>query len=196
MFQGTKGIKFLFYTNLLVYALIFVLASLGLNLLGFFALWNFNSDYFLPHQLITYQFLHGGLMHLVFNMLAMVSILPVVEDYLDTKKFLIYYLICGIFAGLFNSFITGSNIPMVGASGSIWGMVVMFALLYPNTKLNFMLIPYGIKAKWMVGVLAAIELILGLSNVSDGIGHMAHIGGGIMGLLLLMYEKHIIKNPN
>lgn len=196
MFQGTQGIKFLFYANLLTYAVAFILGLLGINVLGLFVLWNFNSDYFMPHQLITYQFLHGGLMHLAFNMLAMISLLPVVEDYLSTKRFIIYYLICGAFAGLFNSFVTGSNIPMVGASGSIWGMVVMFALLYPNTKLNFMFIPYGIKAKWMIGVLATIELILGLSNVSDGIGHFCHVGGMIMGLILFTLHKYESKMTN
>lgn len=196
MFQGTKAVKFLFYTNLIVFAITFLSASIGVNLISPFALWNYNTDYFMLHQLITYQFLHGGLLHLVFNMLALISILPVVEDYLDSKKFLIYYFLCGIFAGVFNTYLTGSNIPMVGASGSLWGMTVMFALLYPNTELNFMLIPYGIKAKWMIGGLALIELFLGLNQVSDGIGHLAHIGGGIMGLALFFFEKYIVRNPN
>lgn len=193
MFQGTKAVKFLFYSNLIIFAITMIV---GLNSLGIFALWNYNSDYFLPFQLVTYQFLHGGIMHLVFNMLALISILPAVEDYLDSKKFIVYYILCGIFAGVFNTFLTGSMVPMVGASGSIWGMVVMFALLYPNTELNFMLIPYGIKAKWMIGGLAILELFLGLSGVNDGIGHLAHIGGGIMGLSLFFYEKYIVKNPN
>jgi membrane associated rhomboid family serine protease len=196
MFQGTQSVKFLFYTNLLIFAITLILAALNINILGPFVLWSYNSDLFFIHQLVTYQFLHGGLLHLIFNMLALVSILPIVEDYLDSKKFLMYYLICGIFAGLFNTFITGSNIPMVGASGSIWGMVVMFAILYPNTKLNFMFIPYGIKAKWLIGVMAIIELILGINQVNDGIGHLAHIGGGLMGLFLFTYEKYIVKNPN
>lgn len=193
MFQGTQSVKFLFYTNLLVF--LFSLLA-GKAFLFLFALWNYNSDYFLLHQVITYQFLHGGLVHLAFNMLALISILPAVEDYLDSKKFLIYYLICGIFAGLFNTFVTGSMVPMVGASGSIWGMVVMFALLYPNTKLSLMFIPYGIKAKWLIGGLALLELILGFSQVNDGIGHLAHIGGGVAGLSLFVYEKYIAKNPN
>jgi membrane associated rhomboid family serine protease len=196
MFQGTRSVKFLFYTNLIIFATSLVLAATKFNMLQFFVLWSYNSDLFLPHQLVTYQFLHGGLLHLIFNMLALVSILPSVEDYLDSKKFLIYYLICGIFAGLFNTFITGSNIPMVGASGSIWGMVVMFALLYPNAKMNIFLIPYGIKAKWLIMSLALIEIALGFGGASDGIAHLAHIGGGIMGLLLFGYEKYIVKNPN
>lgn len=196
MFQGTQSVKFLFYTNLLIFAITFVLAALNINILGPFVLWSYNSELFLPHQLITYQFLHGGFLHLIFNMLALVSILPAVEDYLDSKKFLIYYLICGIFAGLFNTFMTGSTIPMVGASGSIWGMVVMFAILFPNTEMSLFLLPIGIKAKWLILGLAAIELMLGLNGAADGVAHLAHIGGGIMGLILLGYEKYIVKNPN
>lgn len=196
MFQGTKAIKFLFYTNVLTFGISALLMMMGINVIGLFALWNYHLEYFMPHQLITYQFLHGGIMHLLFNMLAMISLLPSVEDYLGTKKFVIYYLLCGIFAGLFNSFMTASNIPMVGASGSLWGMVVVFALLFPNTKLNFMFVPYGIKAKWMIGVLAAIELILGLSNVSDGIGHFCHVGGMIMGLILFTLHKYESKMTN
>lgn len=196
MFQGTQSVKFLFYTNLLIFAITFVLAALNINILGPFVLWSYNSELFLPHQLITYQFLHGGFLHLIFNMLALVSILPSVEDYLDSKKFLIYYLICGIFAGLFNTFMTGSTIPMVGASGSIWGMIVMFAILFPNTEMSLFLLPIGIKAKWLILGLAAIELMLGLNGVADGVAHLAHIGGGIMGLILLGYEKYIVKNPN
>ena len=188
MFQGTQSVKFLFYTNLLIFAITFVLAALNINILGPFVLWSYNSELFLPHQLITYQFLHGGFLHLIFNMLALVSILPAVEDYLDSKKFLIYYLICGIFAGLFNTFMTGSTIPMVGASGSIWGMVVMFAVLFPNTELLFMFIPIPIKAKWFVLGYGAFELFSGLKgSAGDNIAHFAHLGGMLFGFILLKY---------
>ena len=86
MFQGTRSVKFLFYTNLIIFATSLVLAATKFNMLQFFVLWSYNSDLFLPHQLVTYQFLHGGLLHLIFNMLALVSILPSVEDYLEIRS--------------------------------------------------------------------------------------------------------------
>jgi membrane associated rhomboid family serine protease len=125
-------------------------------------------------------------------MFALISILPSVEKYLETKKFLMYYLMCGIFAGLFNSFLTNEDVPMVGASGSIWGMVVMFAFIYPNEKLNLMFIPYGIKAKWLIGAMAILERFLAINSLSDGVAHYAHIGGGIMGTILIAYEKFLM----
>lgn len=145
------------------------------------------------YQLITYQFLHGGFIHILFNMLALLSLGPDVEEHLSTKKFIIYYLLCGVASGLFNSFMTGENIPMIGASGSIWGIIVMFTFLFPNVKLNLIFIPIGIKAKWLIGFLAFIEIYACLQGVSDGTAHFGHVGGGLMGLILIIYELYIKK---
>ena len=196
IFQGTKGVRILFYTNVIVFALSSILQLIGVPIIENLALFNYNTEYFHTYQIITHQFLHGGVIHILFNMLVLISLAPQVEEYLDTKKFIIYYLICGVFAGLFHSFMVGGNIPMVGASGSIYGIVSMFALIYPNTKLSLMFIPIGFKAKWLIGIMMLIELILGIYGPSDGIGHFAHLGGGIMGLCLFIYERYVFKNPN
>lgn len=158
---------------------------MGLNIFNFFALWSPISENFFIWQLVTHQFLHGGFFHILFNMLALLSLGPHVEDYIGKKDFLKFYLICGVVAGLFNSLLTSSiDNPMVGASGAIFGIFSFFALAFPNEKLYAFFIPYGIKARFLLGILIGVEVLLALiSNGSDGIGHWAHIGGALCGYI-------------
>lgn len=185
MVQTTPVIKNIFYLNIFCFLISILSALMGLNIFNFFALWSPISENFFIWQLVTHQFLHGGFFHILFNMLALLSLGPHVEDYIGKKDFLKFYLICGVVAGLFNSLLTSSiDNPMVGASGAIFGIFSFFALAFPNEKLYAFFIPYGIKARFLLGILIGVEVLLALiSNGSDGIGHWAHIGGALCGYI-------------
>ena len=159
-----------------------------------FALWDIGSPNFHWFQLITSMFIHGGIFHIFGNMLALLSLGPIVEERMTTKRFLFYYLFCGVIGGLLQSTLTVG--PAVGASGAIWGIVMMFVLISPNMKLSLFLLPIGIKAKYLIGVLFLIELVSAFNGSSDNIGHFAHIGGGLTGASLFLYERYISRNVN
>lgn len=198
MFQGTKAVKTIFYTNIIAFIVFKLLELINLGgLMGIFCVWPFNSNLFFPSQLITYQFLHANLLHIAFNMLAFISLAPLVENYLSTtRKFYIYYLVCGIMSALLHMSMVDGNSPLVGASGSIWGMTAMFALIHPNQKMNIMFIPIDFRSKHLIGLLFIIEVILCLLGQKDSVSHWGHVGGAITGFLFFMYEKYIYKNPN
>jgi membrane associated rhomboid family serine protease len=196
MFQASSGVKSIFYINVAVFLIMVVFQLLGTDLTGLLACFNWQSSSFIPTQLITYQFVHGGILHILANMLALVILAPIVEDWLGTKKFYIYYLICGVMSAILHIFMVGGNVPLVGASGSIWGMVAMFAFLSPNTQLSLFLLPIGIKAKHLIPVLFAIEVFCCIFVSSDGIAHWGHVGGAITGGILYFIDKFILKNRN
>ena len=128
-------------------------------------------------------------------MLALLSIGPQVEKYLGEKKFLPFYLICGVGSAMLHmTLIPNLNIPMVGASGAIFGLLGFFSIIHPNEKLYAFFIPVGIKAKYLIGVLIAVEVILGLLSKSDGVGHWAHVGGALTGILLYLFNKKYLRN--
>jgi len=196
MFQNaTSTVKTLFYINVFVF-LITLLAGfsgLGDQFMTTFALFNYRSPMFMPWQLITHMFMHGGLMHILFNMLALVSLAPLVESSLGSRKFLTYYLICGLSAAFLHMFLIPSNVPLVGASGAIYGIAMIFSCLFPNEKLYFMFIPIGIRAKYLMPILFLIEIYCGFFFQGDGIGHFAHVGGGLAGLLLFYFDGYLSK---
>ena len=146
-----------------------------------------------PWQLVTYMFMHGGFAHLFFNMYTLYIFGSVLENIWGTKKFLTFYFVTGIGAGLFNILIqhlTGDFALMVGASGSIYGVLMGYAMLYPDSVLTLIIPPVSMKAKWFVLIFAGIELLLGLSNSpADNVAHFAHLGGLVFAFLLLMFWK-------
>jgi len=195
MFESTPLVKRIFYINVVSFILTLILATLDISIFSLFALWSPESGNFYFWQLLTHQFLHGGFFHIIFNMLALLSLGGHVENYLGEKKFLYFYLICGAFAGFFHMLLINSgNVPMVGASGALFGIFSFFALAYPNEKLYAFFIPVGIKSKVLLGVLIGIEVILGLVSTSDGVGHWAHVGGALMGLAFFYLNKNFLKN--
>lgn len=198
MFQGTKAVKTIFYANIITYIVFQILGLINLGgLMSLFCAWPFEHKLFIPFQLITYQFLHAGILHIAFNMIAFISLAPLVENYLSTtRKFYIYYLICGIMSALLHMIMVDGNSPLVGASGSIWGVTAMFALISPNQKLNIIFIPIDIKSKYLIGALFLIEVSLCILGSKDSVSHWGHVGGAITGFLFFMYEKYICKNPN
>lgn len=159
------------------------------------------SPYFQPFQLVTHMFMHGNFMHILFNMFGIFMFGTAVEYYLGPKKFLAFYLISGFGAMLLHwvimylQFTYGNvdpymvNIPMMGASGALFGILVAFAMFFPNTPLMLIFLPIPIKAKYFVAIYAAMELFLGLGNFQSGVAHFAHLGGALAGFLLILYWK-------
>ncbi len=138
-------------------------------------------------QLVTYLFLHGGITHLLFNMLALWMFGTPLEGDWGTRQFLKYYFICGIGAGIcdvaMNAVMGNWLTSTIGASGAIYGLLLAFGVCYPEqTVLMGFLFP--IKAKYMVMIYAAIELYLSI-GVNNGVSNIAHLGGMVVGLLYL-----------
>jgi len=182
-----------------------------------FAAYYFDSPAFHPWQIITYMFLHGGWLHIIFNMFVLFSFGPIVEYTLGSKKFFNFYFICGIGAVLLQILVQvhgitgGFTIPhpelessylqfganaqnlydiyhgsVVGASGAIFGVMIAFAMLYPNMEMMIMFIPVPVKAKYVIPVYVLFELFSGVSQQSgDNVAHFAHIGGALFGFLLI-----------
>jgi membrane associated rhomboid family serine protease len=173
----------------------------------------FRSEGFYLHQLITYMFTHEGLMHLFFNMFAVYMFGKVVESVWGARRFLTYYMVTGIGAGLvqllvsyirIRSFQGGMEamgvmdwqpvynaIPVtIGASGSVFGLLLAFGMLFPNVPLYLMFIPVPIKAKYMVIGYGVLEFFFGVANrASDNVAHFAHLGGMLFGILLILYWR-------
>jgi membrane associated rhomboid family serine protease len=183
--------------------------SLGIDLLSVLGLRYFESPYFRFYQLITSMFMHGSVDHIFFNMFALWMFGSVIENYWGPKRFLIFYFATGIGAGLMqmgvnyiqysqmalsiiekNSIYYGST---VGASGAIFGLLLAFGMLFPNSKI-YMYFLFPIKAKWFVIGYGLLELYSGFSGSSDGIAHFAHLGGMLFGIFLILYWKHKDKN--
>lgn len=160
-----------------------------LGTIGVFGLWPVNHENFRPFQLFTHMFTHGGFAHILFNMFNLWMFGRILENVWGPKKFLLFYLICGIVAAvahLIVLYLTGDISFAVGASGAVMGVMVGFAYLFPNTELLIMFIPVPVKAKWLILGLVAIDLFGGIGSFgSTGIAHWAHLGGGLAGFLLV-----------
>jgi len=151
------------------------------------------SPYFYPHQIITYMFLHGGFTHLFFNMFAVYMFGRTLEMIWGPRKFFFYYILTGIGAGvaqLIVTYLTGSMAPTLGASGAVFGILVAFGMLFPNAELMLIFPPIPIKAKWFVIGYGILELTLGVAGRSgDNVAHFAHLGGLVVGFLILLYWR-------
>ncbi len=150
------------------------------------------SVHFMPYQLLTYMFLHANMQHLFFNMFALWMFGRTLEYELGSKRFLVYYLVCGVGAALLQLAI-GTLFPYsltVGASGAVFGLLLAFGVMHPNATIMLLIPPIPMKAKWFVILYGALELLLGLRNSpADNVAHFAHLGGMIWGLLLLLYWR-------
>ncbi len=164
--------------------IIFIIPPLNL----FLSLDSQNHNYF---EFFTYQFTHGGLLHILFNMFALYSLGPEVFRKLKQNKFLTLYLLGGIFAAITHVVFSQPGI-LVGASGSIMAILAVFTFLYPNTKLYLFFIPIGIKAKYLVSAYICVELYLSIFGDSSGISHWGHVGGFAFGCLF--YLINYLKN--
>ena len=175
-----------------------------------FALYFPASPSFKFWQPVTYLFMHADFFHLFFNMYTLVIFGTVLERVWGSKKFLIFYFVTGIGAALVHLGVMWWNydyllkvladpssaiimnflsVKTVGASGAIYGVLMGYAMLYPDSIMRLLFPPIALKAKWFVLIFGAIELLLGISSSGSGIAHFAHLGGLIFGFLLLIYWK-------
>ena len=138
-------------------------------------------------QLFTYMFLHGGIGHLLLNMLALWMFGLPLEQTWGTRRFLKYYFLCGVGAGICDTTINvllGHNTSTIGASGAIYGLLLAFGVLFPDTQvLMYFLFP--IKAKYLVMIYGAVELLSALGSGNSGVSNIAHLGGMLFGLVYL-----------
>lgn len=176
-----------------------------------FALHHYKSHEFRPYQLVTYMFMHGGFAHILFNMLGLYMFGSLMERLWGPKRFLIFYLICGVGAGLaqmanyaidywridqlslslddINQYQQMMRLnATVGASGAIMGILAAFGYLFPNTELFIMFIPVPVKAKWAILGFIALDFFGGVNRVADdNVAHFAHLGGALIGFLIVLY---------
>jgi membrane associated rhomboid family serine protease len=156
------------------------------------------SAHFQPFQIATHMFMHGDPMHLIFNMLSLYIFGPMVEMTWGHKRFLFYYLFCGVGAYIAHTGIlwwelqqagfdpSAWNGSMLGASGAVFGIYVAFAYLFPNQVISLLFPPISLKAKYFVPIMAGLALYLGVTGNSPGIAHFAHLGGAVFGFVLIM----------
>ena len=207
-------VKNLIFINVLFFlATEFLFRDIGdFGLQGVFGLWPVNHENFRPYQIFTHMFTHAGIGHIFFNMFSLWMFGRMLENIWGPKKFLLFYLICGIGAAVAHMSVayfqyrpilealefaraTGQTEYVeqlqsfggyaVGASGAVMGVLVGFAYLFPNTELMLLFPPIPIKAKWLILGLVAFDLFGGLGRTSDGIAHWAHLGGAAMGFILV-----------
>lgn len=164
------------------------------------SLYPINTPYFEPYQIFTHMFLHGGFMHLLFNMLMLWMIGRVLESYWGSKRFLFFYLVCGLGAAAahlgieyikINEQMAAGGVVTVpfalGASGAIMGLMAGFAWLFPNTEFMLIFFPVPIKAKYFVPGLMVLDIFGAFApGQGSGIAHFAHLGGAITGFIIVI----------
>ena len=193
---------------ILVNILIYIDTALNENfMIGTFGLFYPSSPYFHWWQVITHMFMHGGFWHIFFNMYTLFIFGVVVERIIGSKKFALFYFVCGlgaaalqigtqyiemqafISAGAAESIAALKMTPTVGASGAIYGVLIGYAMLFPDSKMTLLFPPITLSAKWMVIIFAAIELFTGVIGWVDGVAHFAHLGGMLIGWLMIRWWR-------
>jgi membrane associated rhomboid family serine protease len=154
---------------------------------GFLSMWGTQTECFKPYQLFTYMFVHSNFMHIFFNMLTLVFMGPILENFWGAKKFLTFYVVCGVGAGVFNVIVStffgaGSFGIMMGASGAVYGVLMGFGMLFPNMEIMLLIPPIPIKAKYLVFLLGGMTFLM---DKSGNVAHFAHLGGIIFAFILI-----------
>ena len=212
--------KNLLIVNFLAFAATWVLELRGIDLTQLLGLHFFLASDFQIYQFFTYMFLHGGFTHIFFNMFALWMFGSVIERVWGPKKFIFYYIVCGMGAGITQElvqyatytiegisayqYVSAGGVQMttdayinlwttIGASGAVYGILLAFGMIFPNERLFIIPFPFPIKAKWLIVGYIAIELFSAMTGPGDGVAHMAHLGGMLFGFLLIRYWQ---KHPN
>jgi len=193
------GVKNILLVNILAFVALLVNENKVVEL---FALFVPTSPFFKIWQPITYMFIHGGFWHILFNMYSLVMFGMVLENVLGTKKFVTFYFVAGLGAALthiavqYILFSVGGlteyrllATPTVGASGSIYGILIGYGMMFPDSRLTLIFPPVTLKAKAFVWIFIGIELFTGITGTMDGVAHFAHLGGMLFGWLLLIYWR-------
>ncbi len=234
MGRMTEAVKHLLIINVILF---FATQLYGEQMYQWMSLWFPKNSNFEWWQIVTHMFMHGSLMHIIFNMYALWAFGTPLEQIWGKGKFLFFYFSAGLGSAalhsgvnfyLFNegmsalegagiartqildilaqgkyspgwydlapkstidSMLTAFNTPAVGASGAIYGILVAFAFMYSEAKLMLIFLPVPIKAKYFVPILIAVDLIFGIGNVNTGVAHFAHIGGALIGFIMMWYWK-------
>ena len=206
--------------NLLIINFVFYLATIAfdyvwhIDLAQYLGLHYIGASDFRPYQFVTYMFMHGNFAHIFFNMFALWMFGNSIENAWGPKRFLIFYMVCGIGAGLTQELVqyiqlrdlvenyqyvklNGQSIPVdaylnmlttVGASGAVYGILLAFGMMWPDSRI-YIYFAIPIKAKWFVIIYGLLELFSGFSSV-DNVAHFAHVGGMLWGFLLILYWRH------
>lgn len=186
--------KNLLLINIVVWLLDAVIGRSGLNLTGLAGLYPFWSEPFHVWQPLTYMFMHSGFSHLFCNMFALWMFGPVLEREWGERRFLTYYLTCGIGAGLVQELVwwlMGTTMACtIGASGAVFGILFAFGWLFPDTEMMLLFPPIPMRARTFVILYAVFELFAGFADVAwDNVAHFAHLGGMLFGWLLLLWWR-------
>jgi membrane associated rhomboid family serine protease len=181
--------------NVAVYLLQMTQPSLAVP----FALWPLGASAasngqvsFQVWQLLTYGFLHGGLVHLLFNMFALYMFGGAIERVFGGRRYLIYYAVCVVAAAITQlvvAALTGGVYPTAGASGGVFGLLLAYAIYFPNNRVMLIFPPIPMPARVFVLLYAALELFLGVTNTQAGVAHFAHLGGLAGGWLMLRFWR-------
>lgn len=172
-----------------------------------FAMFYPASPFFKPWQILTHMFMHGGFWHIFFNMYSLLMFGSILERSLGPKKYLVFYFVTGLGAvalhtgvewlqarvfianGIAQAYQQLLVTPTLGASGAIYGVLIGFAMLYPQARLTLIFPPIPMTAKWLVIIFAAIELFSGINGIQDSVAHFAHLGGMLFGWLLIRWWR-------
>jgi len=184
----------------------FLLQGAVPGIVGPFALWPLGSGAatggqvsFAPWQLVTYAFLHGGLLHLGFNMLALYMFGSAIERVFNERRYLLYYFVCVIAAGFTQlgfAAMTNEIYPTIGASGGVFGLLLAYAIYFPHNRVMLLFPPIPMPAWLLVTLYGLFELYLGATGSPDGVAHFAHLGGAAAGFLLILYwRRGTLRRP-
>lgn len=187
-------VKNLIIANCVIFLATYLLPSVNHFAALYGQLFWVESPYFHLYQFFTYMFLHSGWGHLFFNMFALWMFGRRLEYELGSKRFLTYYLVCGIGAALFQiavAWAAGETaFSMIGASGAVMGLLMAFGVMHPNEMIFIIPIPFPIRAKWFVTIYILLELFQGWSGIGGSIAHFAHVGGMLWGWALLYHWRN------
>ena len=213
-------VKNLLIINALMFLASFTFERFHIDLNDIFGLHFFKASDFRIYQFVTYMFMHANFGHLFFNMFALWMFGNTLENIWGSKRFLLFYMVCGIGAGLCQEVVQyiqystslahystvnlgGQIVTMdaylnmmntVGASGAIYGLLLAFGMMFPNSRI-YLYFLFPIKAKWFVIGYAVLELVMGIGG-ADNVAHFAHLGGMLFGLLLILYWRKNPAGPN
>lgn len=159
----------------------------------FVELFAFRPDLAATHwwTFLTYSFLHGGFLHLAFNMLMLFFFGPAVEERLGPSRFALFYAVCAIGGAIFSFglMLTTPVSMVIGASAAVFGVALAFAMFWPDAPIFVFPLPVPVKAKWLVVFLATVSLVSAIWGAHDGVAHLAHLGGFAFGFLFLRFDS-------
>lgn len=193
--RPSSSIPNVIFALLIANGLVFALQQVNAKFMFInFALWPATDPRspFMPWQLLTYGFLHGNTTHIFFNMFGLWMFGRDIEQFMGSKRFLIYFLVCIVGAGIVQLIVAGMQgglYPTVGASGGVFGILLAYGLTFPNRIVVPLFPPIPMRAITFVFIYGLLELYLGVSGGAPGVANFAHLGGMLFGFLLIQYWR-------